>query len=74
MTEVRVGDVRREYENYNFVVTNIDFYEFNEECSVMFSDGRVTKCDINLVSLNELIKHYDTFVEAICSKEFKGDR
>ena len=69
MTEVRVGDVRENWINDVFVVT---FISAHGSVDIIFKDGdcfNISKQDLE----STLLAHYDTWQEAIASKEFKGE-
>lgn len=70
MTEVRVGDVR---ENKIGGIYAIARRESSKFFSIVYTHGGVAiECDIKDIENEELLAHYDTFIEAVKSKEFNN--
>lgn len=72
MTEVRVGDVRETLIGKQVYV--VSSYNGDGLFSVVCNNGDVLpSVEYVYIGQDTLLKHYDTFIEAIASKEFKGE-
>lgn len=69
MSNVKVGDIRLTEKKIVYVVTRIDCNLFD---AIHQFGGVYWAHNIDSAEKDKLIKHYDTFQEAIASEEFKS--
>lgn len=66
MTEVRIGDIRM----MNSWVYAVTYWRDDNNYSVIYEDGEVKILPKTSIEKDKFIKHYNTWQEAIASKEF----
>lgn len=75
--EVQVGDVRKEAgTNYVYIITYIgeDIFDGSKLYNLLYTDGEVASdvvCE-RAVKEDKLLAHYDSWITAVNSKEFRN--